>query len=1199
MFFKIAGFELRYQLRQPIFWVGLAMFLLLSFGSVASDNIHIGSTDNVHQNAAYVICQTTMFMAVLYMFVTAAIVANVITRDDETGYGAIVRSTRIRKGDYLYGRYLGALIAAAIGMLSVPVGLLLGALAPWVDPETLGPVLLGPYVYAYLVIALPVLFLTSAIYFALTTVTRSMMWTYVGLICLMVLRTVLSLVLRRPGMEHIAAVWEPFGTGAFGAATRYWTASERNTLVPAIAGDLLLNKLIWLGVAAGFLALAYRLFNFQAGALSGRRAAKVASALQSAGGGPGPAPTGGLAQPHFDGATTRAQLWARIRLDLGQVFRSPAYFVLLGLAALLSLVNLWLSTDISSYGGKIYPVTRVMVDALNGAFTFFTAVIATYYAGELVWRERERRTHEIIDATPVPDWMSVMPKTAAIAMVLVSTLIAAVAVAIATQAARGYFGFEIGRYLLWYVAPTAIDMTLIAVLAVFIQALSPNKYVGWAVMATYLISTIVMSNLGFEHNLYQYGGTPPAPLSDMNGQGGYWVGPYWFRIYWGAFAMALMVLAYGLWRRGTEARLMPRLRRLPRKLSGAPGVILVIALVVFAGSGGWIYYNTNVLNPYRTALGDDKWAADYEKRFLRYQSVPQPKIAKVSLNIQIFPKQTRVETSGAFVIQNRTDKPITTLHVRFVRDLIIDRLDIPGGRLQSQYPDFNYRIYALDQPLQPGESRTMTFATTYRQQGFRNSNNVLDIVGNGTFVNDMILTPTIGMDQRQLLQDRTKRRKYGLTPELRMPKLGTPGADQVNYIRHDSDWITADLTVTTDADQVPVAPGYLAAETVKDGRRTIHCVTDSPILHFFSAQSARYTVSSVKYKGVDIGVYYDPAHAWNVPLIQKGMEAGLDYYNTNFSPYQFHQVRVLEFPAPQGSFAESFANTIAWSEGIFFIADNRDPDRIDMVTYVGAHELGHQWWAHQVIGADEQGSTVLSETLAQYSAGMVMKHMYGADMMRKFLKFELDSYLKGRGGDVLAEQPLERVENQPYIHYRKGSLVMYRLQDQIGEDAVNRALRHLLRDYAFKGPPYPTSVALVNDLRQEAPADKQQLITDLFEKITLYDIKATKAVSKKRADGRYDLTLTLDAKKLYADGTGKETEAPMNETVDVGAFDVEPAQKGFSSKSVIALQRMAIHSGTQTVTMVVERPPKVAGVDPFNTMIIRNSEANVTKVTAG
>ena len=1198
MFLKIAGFELRYQLRQPIFWVGLILFVLLSFGSVASSNIQIGSTDNIHKNAAYVICQTTLILAVLYMFVTTAIVANVITRDDETGFGSIVRSTPITKFDYLYGRYLGALSAAALGMLSIPAGLLLGSLAPWVDHETLGTLTLAPYLYAYLALALPILLLTSALYFALTTVTRSMLWTYVGLVVLLVLRAVFSVVVSKPGLEHIAAVWEPFGASAFGAATHYWTASERNVLTPAITGDILLNKVIWIAVAAGLLALAYRLFDFQAAELSGRRKRRSAStgeptpATEA-----GPAKPGVLAKPRFDAATTRAQLWARTTLDAGQVFKSPAYFVLLGLAGVLSLFNLWVATDIGAYGGKIYPVTRVMIDALTGIFTFFTMVIAVYYAGELVWRERERGMQEITDATPVPDWMFIAPKTAAISLVLISTLIIAVAVSIATQAVRGYFDFEIGHYLLWYVLPNAIDMTLLAALAVFIQALSPNKYAGWAVMIVFLISTLVLSNLGFEHNLYQYSGTSGVPLSDMNGMGRYWIGAYWFRLYWSAFAVVLLVLAYGLWRRGTETRFLPRLRRLPHRLNSVPGVILVVALVVFAGCGSWIFYNTNILNPFRTRLGDEKWAADYEKHFLAFQSLPQPKITRVSLNIQIFPKETRVETSGSYLIQNRTDKPLTAIHVRFVRDVIIDGLSIPGAHLQTQYPGFNYRIYAFDQPLQPGEARTMTFATTYGERGFRNSQNILDVVGNGTFVNDLGLAPIIGMDQRLSLQDRAKRRKYDLPAELRMPKLGQPRADQVNYLRHDSDWVTADLTVTTDADQIPIAPGYMTSEVVNDGRRTAHFAADSPIMHFFSAQSARYAVQTVNYKGVNISVYYDTAHPWNVPVIQNALKASLDYYQANYSPYQFHQARVLEFPAPQGSFAQSFANTIPWSEGIFFIADNRDPSRIDMATYVGAHELGHQWWAHQMIGADEQGSTVLSETLAQYSAGMVMKHMYGPDMMRKFLKFELDGYLKGRGGDVLPEQPLEEVENQAYIHYRKGSLVMYRLQDEIGEDAVNRALRHLLHDYAFKGPPYPTSLDLVKDLRQEAPPDKQQLITDLFEKITLYDIKAIEAVSAKRPDGRYILTLTIQAKKLYADGQGRETEAPMSETLDVGAFDLEPGEGAFTSKNVIAFQKTPIHSGTQTVTMVVSRPPKFAGVDPYNTLIDRNSEQNVTKVT--
>jgi aminopeptidase N len=621
--------------------------------------------------------------------------------------------------------------------------------------------------------------------------------------------------------------------------------------------------------------------------------------------------------------------------------------------------------------------------------------------------------------------------------------------------------------------------------------------------------------------------------------------------------------------------------------------------VAFAGAGAFIFYNTHILNPYRTPQDEERWQADYEKQFLQYESLPQPKIASVKLDVQVFPREARIVTRGAYVIQNRTTSPIGVVHVRFPRDLAVNALAIDGAHLAKSFDDFNYRIYALDAPMAPGETRNLTFTTTLQQRGFANGQGLVRIVANGTFVNDRELAPEIGMDRNGLLGDRAKRRKYGLPPDIAAtPALGQPGADQFNGISKDADFVTADITVTTDADQIPMAPGYRASETVADGRRTVRFVTDSPILDFFSIQSARYAVASTTYKGVDISVYYDPQHPWNVARIQKTMEVALDYYQANFSLYQFHQVRVLEFPAPDGAFAQSFANTIPWSEGIYFIADQTDPDRIDMVTYVGAHELGHQWWAHQVIGADEQGGAALSETLAQYSAGQVMKHLYGAEMVRKFLKFELDSYLRSRGAAARQELPLDHVESQDYVYYRKGSLVMYRLADEIGEDKVNAALRQLLHDFAFKGPPYPTTLDLLKDLRAQASPDKQDLITDLFQKITLYDLRASNAVAKKRPDGRWDVSFTVTATKLYADGQGHEIAAPMNETVAVGAFDDEPGQPGYSQASVLALERTPIHSGTQTITLTVSRRPRVVGVDPFNTMITRSSEATIARVGA-
>ncbi len=276
--------------------------------------------------------------------------------------------------------------------------------------------------------------------------------------------------------------------------------------------------------------------------------------------------------------------------------------------------------------------------------------------------------------------------------------------------------------------------------------------------------------------------------------------------------------------------------------------------------------------------------------------------------------------------------------------------------------------------------------------------------------------------------------------------------------------------------------------------------------------------------------------------------------------------------------------------------DERDRSKIDYVTYVTAHELGHQWWAHQVIGADMQGDTMLDETFAQYSALMAMKHLYGPDQIRRFLKFELDNYLRSRGAEAVEELPLVRVENQPYIHYRKGSLVMYRLQDELGEGVVNAALRQLLKDYAFKGAPYPSSKDFVRYLRALAPADKQQLITDLFEKITLYDLRAVKASARRRADGRYDVTLQVSGRKLYANGQGKETEAPLNEDFDIGLFTREPGKPDFGAKDVILLKHLQVHSGQQTFTFITDKAPKFAGVDPYNKAIDRNSDDNVTPV---
>ena len=158
-------------------------------------------------------------------------------------------------------------------------------------------------------------------------------------------------------------------------------------------------------------------------------------------------------------------------------------------------------------------------------------------------------------------------------------------------------------------------------------------------------------------------------------------------------------------------------------------------------------------------------------------------------------------------------------------------------------------------------------------------------------------------------------------------------------------------------------------------------------------------------------------------------------------------------------------------------------------------------------------------------------------------------------------------------------------------------MRGLIAEFAFKPAPYANPTDLIKRFRAVAGPEQQQLITDLFEKITLYDVKVTEAKAKRRTDGRWDVTLEVDARKLHADGKGKETEAPLAEMFDVGAFTIEPGRKGYDRSSVLAVQRMPVRSGKQTLAFVTDKEPNYAGVDPFNKWIDRNSDDNVKELT--
>jgi ABC-2 type transport system permease protein len=1197
MLIDIARFEFRYLLRNPLLWLTSVLTFALFFVGISA-GFELGSEGGLLENAAYATLRNHLVISVIFMFVTTSFVANAVIRDDETGFGPIVRSTRITRADYIFGRFLGAFAVAALCMLLLPIAISLGALMPWTDPASVGPIRLADYLYAYFVVALPNLLVHSAVLFALATITRSMMATYLGVVFFVGGFFLLQGGFNRPQLEMAITIAEPFASRALSDATRYWTVAERNVMLPELSGALLYNRLLWIGIALLSLGLAYAAYRFSERGASKRerKQQKLAQAEAPRHAKVTQAPSmPSLPAPKHGPAALRALLWMRTRFETRQVIKSTPFVILLAWGLYTTLFVL-LTQRYPDFRPE-YPTTLSLIPEIEDAFRVIPLVIAIYYAGELVWRERDRRVHEMIDAAPLPNWAYVVPKTAAMALVLVALLAVNVLAAIGLQLSLGFMDIELGKYLLWYVLPASFDMLLLAALAIFVQSLSPHKAVGWGIMTLFLVWQELNGMKRFvNHNLLNYAETPGVPLSDLNGAASFWMGAWTLRLYWGAFAVLLLVAAHLLWRRGTEIRLKPRLASARRRLAAAPGLVAGAALLTFAATGAYAYYNTNVLNEYRTKDENEASQVEFEKRFGKYAGLPQPSLEELTLDIALSPDDRRAVTKGRYLLRNLTAQPIADLHVRLIDEggLELTNAAIAGARLILDDRKHDYRIYRLARPMQPGDALHLSFETRRWLRGFRNAQQETTLVRNGTFLTEDELMPILGMSNGGLLQDPEKRRKYGLPERPSPPKLEDLSA--TSKMSFGNGWLKkSDITLSTDADQTPIAPGKKISDVTRDGRRTARFVSTGPTRPRFSVQSARYAEKHRQHGGIDLAVYYHPRHAWNVDRMLDAMVASLDYYQANFGPYPLDHFRIVEFPGYRG-FAQAFAGTIAFSESVGFTAEYNEEDTLDYVTGITAHELAHQYWGHQMLGAEMEGYTIFVETLAQYSAHMVLKQLRGEDQIRRYLQYELDRYLEGRAWEK-EEPPLARVIGQDYIAYRKGSVVMHLLTRRLGEDGVNRALRNMLARYGFKGAPYPRSLDLVAALRAEAKtAEDQALITDLFERITLYDLKADAPTAVQRPDGKWDVTLPVEAKKFYVTGQAVETETPLNEHIEIGLFTAEPGRDAFAASSVILMERQPIRSGRQVLKFIADRKPSYAGVDPYNFYIDRNSGDNVLRV---
>jgi ABC-2 type transport system permease protein len=1201
----IFRFEFRYRQNRPATYLYFALLLVLSFCMVGTDLIKSLAGGAVKDNATLVMARVSlMLFLIMGVLISSAIMGVAVVRDFEHRTDALFFTKPIRRWEFLAGRYVGSLVVLLLTLTAIPLGLMLGETAPWREADRLLPFRAATYWHPYVTLLIPNALIAGTVFFAVGALSRRMLVVFTQGMVFLMLYLLSNRLLGQLDRRDLAALLEPFGLGALSTLTRYWSISQQNTKLVPLVEQLLWNRLLWLGIAGGVLAATFGLFSYQQVSSGPRWLARFRRNKAAAG---TPVAALNLRQPlpTVDVRVGRlGNLW-QLTSFYARVVMKDLPFLALSIGGIGMFLFSAFDTEGDWYGSRMLPTTYLMLGKMSIFTGLFLFILMIIYVGDLVWKERDVRFDLINDSLPVPGWMLLLGKYLGLGLAFGLMLTLTMGLGALMQAALGG-----GLLIEWRVYAQSLygdvwlGLLVFMLLGFFVHVLVNHKFAGHGLLIVFFIAIGVLSYLGIEHKLLLFGSASLGTYSDMNGFGHY-VTPFsWQSLYWLAFAALLFAGAVVLSVRGADTLLKLRLQVGRHRLTRPILTFVLGTLVVFVSSGSYIFYNTNVLNRYQNSEQDKADQANYEKTLKRYATLPQPRITAIDVHIDLYPDTRDFSAKGQYTLLNKTAQPIRQLHLQTypTDDFEVKRVQLSThNQLDTRYvADYGYRMYTLAKPLQPGDSLRLNFELRYHTQGFRNGNANTDIVQNGTFFTNDYL-PGIGYNDGYELGGDDDRKEHGLKPRERLREATDPVGLAQSVHGDDADLIRFAITVSTAADQTAIAPGYLKKEWTRGGRRYFQYAMDAPINNFFSIVSARYAVKRDQLitpgrEPVSLAIYHHHGHTQNLDRMMQGMKAALTYYQTQFGAYQHRQLRIMEFPRYR-SYAQSFANTIPFGEDMGFVANIDDRKDIDTPFFVTAHEVAHQWWGHQVIEANVKGSGLLSESLAEYSALMVMKHHYPMERTGQFLRYELDYYLSGRRNEARKEQPLTRCENQQYIHYNKGAVVLYALQDQIGEARLNRALR-TYRDrwntaQVAKTGRYPTAADLMREIQAVTPDSLNGLVDDWFNAITLYELK-TEKVQVKPVGKQYAVTLDISAQKVRADSLGNETSRPLKEWMWVGVYadkarDTDPAK-------LLYYQRHLIRSGQQQVSVRVNQKPAKAGIDPLLLLIDRHPGDNVKSV---
>lgn len=1185
MFTNLLKFEAFYQRKQRALLIFSFIFLL--YGLLTGSQGF--APTNVSFNSAYQINYFTGIMSLGSLFIVMFFVISGVLRDKRYNSESIIYTTSIKKSHFFFSRFLGVFMFSLLAFTPFLIGYYLGITFSNLDPGRIAEFSLLSYLWPWLIFVVPNTFICTVVMFSISILSKNNIATYVGGVALYFLYMIISSVFNSPLMAQstptspeglmIAALVDPFGLSAFFEQTQFWVPFQKNNQLLSFTGFILWNRIIWVAVAAGLLGMVYRLFSFRQ---LNQKNKDTKTEVEE------PEITAKY-RPITTNINTHSHWIAFLSLtksNLLAVFKSLPFLAIMAMWAVLLFMDI--NSRIfegGSYQDSWYTSTNLLIGLFSEQIPIFAIMLIVFFSGEIAWRTRSDKFNEIIDATPAINSSFFMSNLVTLVLLPVILITSGIVISMLFQIATGYYQFEMGLYLSVFYYDGA-QLLFYCILALFVQSIIPNKYVGMGivVVAIFLFGSN-SAMIGIEHPMLRLGFIPFPSYNNMNGFSILTKAFNHFSAYWLSLGAILAIISFKLFQRGIISSFKFQFIKLISHWGKMQRIVLASVLILFLSTGANIYYNTNVVNEYKNSTQQLDDMEAYERKFNVYKDLDRLNHIGMSTEMDLYPSENKYSLKAKYQMKNKHASPISTVFINSRID--ITSISFEGGQLIEHDSTFGTYLFVFNPAIQPNQVVVMSYEINKEVKGYANEKSMIK---NGTYVTYRDFEPKLGYSSGMEIKNKQERQKRGLQALI----IEKTKEEHLESYDNKMGKATFETIVSTDGDQTAISSGKLIKQWTENGRNFYHYKTTSPGVPTAGYFSAKYDTRSETFDGISFEHYYHPGHEYNLDKIAESTKLTLAYCKKNFGDYPFDHLRIAEIPGHWSFGGFAHPGVISMVEDNLYLIDIRDTTTFDLVAKRTIHEVAHQWWGHILAPKVIEGGSIFVEGFAKYTEAVVLEKMYGKGSIWQISETANYRYFRGHSFASSPEPPIYLEDGQNYLAYGKGFAVLLSLRDLLGEQKLNQVLRTLTDRYRDSNEPSITSLDLLDELYKVAP-QHSTLIDDWFKRVITYDLSVVEPTVKKLDNGQYQVSVTVKAKRFEMQENGESIDIDINEPIIMSVMTKEPKMVT-SENDLHYYQAHQINKESTQITMIVDELPSHVSIDPYGTRSDENIYDNVVEI---